>query len=168
MNSKPETRNSQLLHVTTSAHIAHARDLFQEYAASLNFDLCFQSFDKELANLPGDYAPPTGRLLLAYIDDEPAGCVALHAWSDPNLSERICEMKRLFVRPQARGHNLGRQLIDRVIAEARGIGYTHMRLDTVPGTMDRAIALYREYGFREIPPYRPNPQPGVLYFELKL
>ena len=84
----------------------------------------------------------------------------------PNAS--ICEMKRLYVRPQARGHNLGRQLIDRLHAEARAIGYTHMRLDTIRGTMDHAIALYREYGFYEIPPYRPNPQAGVLYFELQL
>lgn len=151
------------------AQIAHARTLFQEYAASLNFDLCFQSFDKELATLPGDYAPPSGRLLLAYINDEPAGCIALHGFSDAAQPEKnISEMKRLFVRPQARGHNLGRALIDRIIAQARAIGYTHMRLDTVPGTMDRAIALYREYGFYEIPPYRPNPQPGVLYFELSL
>lgn len=149
--------------------IDHARRLLQEYANALNFDLCFQSFDAELANLPGDYAPPSGRLLLAYINDEPAGCIALHSITDPTKPEhRICEMKRLYVRPQARGHNLGRQLIDRILAEARAIGYTHMRLDTIRGTMDHAIALYCEYGFHEIPPYRPNPQAGVLYLELDL
>jgi GNAT superfamily N-acetyltransferase len=169
------------------AQIAHAHTLLTEYANALDFDLCFQRFDAELANLPGDYAPPSGRLLLAYINDEPAGSIALHAWfgeTKPGVphseqGERIeaaakggiasiCEMKRLYVRPFARGHNLGRRLIDHLIAEARAIGYTHMRLDTVVGTMDAAINLYREYGFYEIPPYRPNPQPRVLYFELKL
>ena len=149
--------------------IAHARTLFQEYAASLNFDLCFQSFDKELATLPGDYAPPSGRLLLAYINDQPAGCIALHGFSDAAQPEKnISEMKRLYVRPNFRGLKLAHQLIDRLISEARSIGYTHMRLDTVVGTMDAAINLYRQYGFYEIPPYRPNPQPRVLYFELKL
>jgi putative acetyltransferase len=152
--------------------IAHAKSLLLEYANALDFDLCFQRFDAELANLPGDYAPPAGRLLLAYINDEPAGSIALHAWSDKAhptpTGHNICEMKRLYVRPSARGHNLGCQLIDRLIAEARAIGYTHMRLDTVVGTMDAAINLYRKYGFYEIPPYRPNPQPRVLYFELKL
>jgi len=166
------TTNVELLQATTPAQIAHAKSLLLEYANALDFDLCFQRFDAELANLPGDYTPPAGRLLLAYINDEPAGSIALHSWSDaahPTPSgHNICEMKRLYVRPSARGHNLGRQLIDRLISEARNIGYTHMRLDTVVGTMDKAINLYREYGFCEIPPYRPNPQPRVLYFELKL
>ena len=196
MNSTPSTRNANIVLATTPTHIAHARTLLQEYANALDFDLCFQRFDAELTNLPGDYAPPSGRLLLAYINDEPAGCIALHAWSEElaprheGRGERAasarpreqsarakplaaetwnkCEMKRLYVRPQARGHNLGHLLIDRVLAEARSIGYTHMRLDTIRGTMDHAIALYREYGFYEIPPYRPNPQAGVLYLELHL
>jgi putative acetyltransferase len=102
----------------------------------------------------------------------PPGSIALHAWSDSaHLTapdHDICEMKRLYVRPQFRGHHLAHQLIDRLIAESRVIGYTHMRLDTVVGTMDAAIKLYREYGFYEISPYRSNPQPRVLYFELKL
>ena len=169
MNSQSQTRSAQIIAATTPAHITHARTLLQEYATALNFDLCFQRFDAELANLPGDYAPPAGRLLLAYIKDEPAGSIALHSITDLTKPEyRFCEMKRLYVRPQARGYNLGRQLIDRILDEARTIGYTHMRLDTIRGTMDHAIALYREYGFYEIPPYRPNPQADVLYFELKL
>jgi len=154
-----------LLQATSPAHIAQARELFQEYAASLGFDLCFQSFDKELVELPGDYASPSGRLLLAFDDDSLAGCVALHAFENSN---EICEMKRLYVRPNFRGHRIGQQLIDAVIAAAREIGYSRMRLDTVSGTMDKAIALYRSYGFKEIPSYRLNPIEGVLYMELDL
>src|SRR5437868_11771364 len=154
-----------LLPVTTPAHITQARELFQEYASSLDFDLCFQSFQQELDELPGDYSPPSGRLLLAFHDNALAGCVALHALAG---SKTICEMKRLYVRPQFRGHHIGQQLITAVIAAAREIGYTHMRLDTVAGTMDKAIALYRGYGFQEIPSYRENPIAGVLYMELKL
>jgi putative acetyltransferase len=164
--------STQIILATTPAHIADAKSLLQEYARALNFDLCFQSFDAELANLPGDYAPPNGRLFIAYVNGESAASIALHAWSDPKHptppTHHICEMKRLYVRPQFRGHRLAHQLIERLITEARTIGYTHMRLDTVVGTMDAAINLYREHGFYEIPPYRPNPQPRVLYFELKL
>jgi ribosomal protein S18 acetylase RimI-like enzyme len=166
------TSRTEVVHAITPAHIADAKSLLQEYANALNFDLCFQSFDAELANLPGDYAPPSGRLFIAYVDSEPAASIALHAWSDPQHptlpTHNICEMKRLYVCPQFRGHHLAHQLIDRLITEARNIGYTHMRLDTVVGTMDAAINLYRQYGFYEISPYRPNPQPRVLYFELKL
>jgi ribosomal protein S18 acetylase RimI-like enzyme len=147
----------------SAGHIEQARTLFQEYAASLGFPLCFQSFDKELAGLPGDYAPPEGRLLLAEHEGKLAGCVALH-----KLSDGVCEMKRLYVRPEFRGKALGRALAESVIAEARAIGYTQMRLDTVVGKMDSAIALYRELGFREIPPYRENPIAGAIYMELKL
>ena len=140
-----------------------ARTLFTEYAESLGFSLCFQDFDKELADLPGKYSPPSGRLLLAFIDGQPVGCIALH-----RLDNKICEMKRLYVRPDFRGHKLGRILIDAVIAAAREIGYIHMRLDTVSGVMDSAIAIYRKYGFKEIPPYTVNPQPGVIYMELDI
>jgi putative acetyltransferase len=156
---------TKLVQAESTAHIAQARELFKEYAESLGFDLCFQSFEKELAELPGDYAPPSGRLLLAFYDDTLAGCVALHALES---SQSICEMKRLYVRPNFRGHRIGQQLIDAVIAAARELGYSHMRLDTVAGTMDKAIALYRSYGFKEIPSYRPNPIEGVLYMELDL
>ena len=143
--------------------LEQARQLFLEYAESLGFSLCFQSFDKEVAGLPGDYSPPNGRLLLAEQDGKVAGCVALHG-----LSDGICEMKRLYVRPEFRGKALGRALAERVIAEARAAGYSQMRLDTIVGKMDSAIALYRELGFREIQPYRENPIPGAIYMELKL
>ena len=143
--------------------IAQARELFIEYARSLNFDLCFQSFDKELAGLPGDYAPPDGRLLLAEHQSQLAGCVALH-----KLDPDICEMKRLYVRPQFRGKAIGRALAETVIAEARGIGYRRMRLDTVVPVMKDAVAMYRWLGFKEITPYRVNPIAGALYMELEL
>ena len=143
--------------------IDQARVLFQEYAASLGFHLCFQSFDKELAGLPGDYAPPDGRLLVAEHEGKVAGCVALH-----RIGDGICEMKRLYVRPEFRGKALWRALAERVIQEARAMGYMQMRLDTIVGKMDSAIALYRVLGFREVPPYRENPIVGAIYMELKL
>jgi putative acetyltransferase len=145
------------------AQIAQARELFLEYAQSLGFSLCFQNFDKELASLPGDYAPPEGRLLLAEYQGQLAGCVALH-----KLEGDICEMKRLYLRPQFRGKGLGRVLADRIIAEARQIGYSRMRLDTVEPVMKDAVAMYRRIGFREIAPYCANPIAGALYMELLL
>lgn len=147
----------------TPDEIAQVKALFLEYAASLGFSLCFQSFDQELAELPGMYAPPEGRLLLALVDGRPAGCVGLH-----KLEAGICEMKRLYARPAFRGQHLGRALAERVIADARAMGYERMRLDTVAAAMQAAVALYRRLGFREIAPYRPNPQPSVLYMELNL
>ena len=131
-----------------------------EYASSLGFSLCFQSFEQELAGLPGDYAPPQGRLLLARYGQDSAGCVALHP-----LEPGICEMKRLFVRPQFRGYGLGKALLNTVLAEARAIGYRRLRLDTVEPVMQDAVRMYRAYGFREIAPYRENPIPGALYME---
>lgn len=145
------------------AQIAQARELFLEYAKSLGFSLCFQNFDHELANLPGDYAPPEGRLLLALYTGQMAGCVAVH-----KLSAEICEMKRLYLRPQFRGKGLGRALADRIISEAREIGYRRMRLDTVEPVMKDAVAMYRKIGFREIAPYCANPIDGALYLELAL
>jgi putative acetyltransferase len=147
----------------STAQIAQARELFLEYAQSLGFSLCFQNFDKELANLPGDYAPPDGRLLLAEYEGHVAGCVALH-----KLEDRICEMKRLYLRPQFRGKGLGRALADRIIAEACQIGYSQMRLDTVEPVMKDAVAMYRRLGFREIAPYCNNPIAGALYMERRL
>jgi ribosomal protein S18 acetylase RimI-like enzyme len=152
-----------LVQTDTAVQIAQARELFLEYAKSLGFSLCFQNFDKELADLPGDYAPPEGRLLLAEYESQIAGCVALH-----KLSDEICEMKRLYLRPQFRGRGLGRILADRMIAEARQIGYKRMRLDTVEPVMKDAVGMYRKIGFREIDPYRPNPMAGTLYMELEL
>jgi len=147
----------------SAAHIVQARELFLEYAKSLGFSLCFQNFDKELANLPGDYSPPHGRLLLAEYDGQLAGCVALH-----KLEGRICEMKRLYLRPHFRGKGLGRALADRIISEARQIDYERMRLDTVEPVMKDAVAMYRRIGFREIAPYCANPIAGALYMELML
>lgn len=143
--------------------MAQIRELFLEYASSLGFSLCFQSFDKELADLPGDYAPPDGRLLLASIGGELAGCVALH-----KLESEVCEMKRLYLRPKFRGHGLGRALVERVLSEARSIGYRRMRLDTVEPVMRDAVAMYRRFGFRDIAPYRANPIEGAMYMELEL
>jgi putative acetyltransferase len=149
--------------VESPQEIASIRELFLEYAQSLGFSLCFQSFDQELADLPGDYAPPHGSLLLARHEKQPAGCVALH-----KLAPGICEMKRLYVRPQFRGNGLGRELAKKVIAEARQLGYKKLRLDTVEPVMNAAVTMYRQLGFREIPPYRQNPIEGALYMELQL
>ena len=153
----------KIVQAETPGQIEAARELFLDYARSLNFSLCFQSFDQELASLPGDYAPPQGRLLLAEFNQQLAGCVALH-----RLADGICEMKRLYVRPEFRSHRIGRRLAEAVIAEARTAGYERMRLDTVAPVMQRAVQLYRELGFYEISAYRPNPQQGTLYMELSL
>jgi putative acetyltransferase len=149
--------------VESSTQIAQARELFLEYAQSLGFSLCFQNFDQEHAGLPGDYAPPEGRLLLAECDGLLAGCVALH-----KLESSVCEMKRLYLRPQFRGQGFGRVLADRIIAEARDIGYQRMRLDTVEPVMKDAVAMYRKLGFRQVAPYRANPIAGAMYMELVL
>jgi putative acetyltransferase len=152
-----------IVQASSPAQIAQARELFLEYADSLNFSLCFQNFDEELATLPGHYAPPKGRLLLGEYDGQLAACVALQ-----ELDERSCEMKRLYLRPDFRGKGMGRVLAEHLILEARKIGYHSMRLDTVEPVMKDAVALYRRLGFREIPPYRENPNPGTLYMELDL
>jgi GNAT superfamily N-acetyltransferase len=159
----PPVGKPLLSQAESPAHIAQIRELFLEYAQSLGFSLCFQSFDKELAGLPGDYAPPHGRLLLAEYEGSPAGCVALH-----KLEPEICEMKRLYLRPQFRGKGLGRVLADAIITEARSIGYKRMRLDTVEPVMGNAVVLYRLLGFKEITPYRENPIAGAMYMELEL
>jgi GNAT superfamily N-acetyltransferase len=147
----------------SAAQVAHARELFAEYAQSLGMNLCFQNFEQELADLPGDYAPPDGRLLLADYAGQWAGCVALHKWGDG-----ICEMKRLYLRPAFRGKGLGRVLAESIIAEARAVGYQRMRLDTIEPIMKDAVEMYRKLGFREIAPYRPNPIAGAMYMELQL
>ena len=135
------------------------RALFLEYADSLGVDLCFQNFSVELAGLPGDYSPPTGALLLAWIDEKAVGCVALR-----RLDAEACEMKRLYVRPEARAHRLGRSLAEAILEKGKELGYRRMRLDTLPD-MRAAIALYESLGFRQISPYRDNPVPGALFLE---
>jgi ribosomal protein S18 acetylase RimI-like enzyme len=139
-----------------------ARTLFLEYEAGLGVDLCFQGFDAELAGLPGVYAAPAGRLLLALDGSQIAGCVAMHP-----LGDEVCEMKRLYVRPAARGGGVGRALAGAVIEAARDRGYKRMRLDTLP-QMVEAQPLYKLLGFREIEPYYENPVPGARFLELAL
>jgi len=139
-----------------------SRRLFQEYADSLGIDLCFQGFDRELAELPGSYAPPAGRLLLALVGDEPAGCIALRPLADDE-----CELKRLYVRDAHRGVGLGRRLTQEVLAAAREVGYRRVRLDTLP-SMTSAQALYRSLGFRETDAYTVNPVQGATFMALEL
>jgi putative acetyltransferase len=152
-----------IFHAENDSHISAARELFREYEAGIGVSLCFQNFEQEVNGLPGDYAAPNGRLLLATIDDQLAGCIALR-----KLAPQVCEMKRLFVRPTFRGTGLGRVLANAIIDEARKLGYTHMRLDTMPGRMDKAIALYQSLGFVEIEPYYKYPVPDAKFMELKL
>lgn len=138
------------------------RELFTEYARSIEIDLCFQSFDRELAALPGKYAPPEGRLFLALEVRQPAGCVALR-----KIDAGVCEMKRLYVRPAFRGRALGRRLANETILAAREIGYAQMRLDTL-ASMTPAIALYESLGFQRIPAYYDNPSGLAVFMELDL
>jgi putative acetyltransferase len=153
----------EIIEARTEEQLAQIKTLFLEYAESLGFSLCFQAFDEEVAGLPGMYAPPEGRLLIAYLHGEAVGCAALH-----KLEDGTCEMKRLYVRPSARGQGIGRKLSEQIIREARVIGYRRMRLDTIESQMPAAVALYRGQGFRQIPSYRPNPIPSALYMELDL
>ncbi len=148
--------------VTTQDEIEATRLMFSEYADLLGVDLCFQGFQAELDTLPGKYAPPGGILLIAVHDGAPAGCVAVR-----DLEDHVCEMKRLFVRPEFRGFGLGRQLADAAIASARELGYSIMRLDTLD-RLTEAMRMYERLGFRRIPAYYENPLPGVVYWELDL
>jgi len=152
----------EILQADTRERLEAAKGLLEEYADSLGFDLCFQDFDEELANLPGDYGPPKGRLLLAMHEDQVAGCVGLR-----EIADSICEMKRLYVRPASRRCGIGRALAEAVIAKAREIGYAAMRLDTAP-SMAEAKSLYTALGFKEISPYRNNPIEGAEFLELQL
>ncbi len=148
--------------VVGGRELAQVRELFVEYRDAVGGGICFQTFDAEVARLPGDYAAPTGRLLLARVDGAPVGCAALRS-----LEARVGEMKRLYVRPSMRGHALGRRLVERVIAESRALGHRSLRLDTLP-SMHAAQALYRALGFREIAAYHDAPVEGTKYFELAL
>jgi GNAT superfamily N-acetyltransferase len=143
--------------------LAQVRRLFRAYADWLEVDLCFQGFERELAELPGCYAPPAGRLLVAKVGGEVAGCVGLRP-----LEPGVCEMKRLWVEPGFAGRGIGRALAEAVVAAARDIGYRRMRLDTIPARMPAAQHLYAALGFREIPAYYHNPLAGVVMLELEL
>ena len=145
------------------ADLAHVRALFEEYAAWLAVDLCFQGFAEELATLPGAYAPPRGRLYVADADAGLVGCIALRPLSEPGVGE----VKRLFVRPAARGARLGEALVQRLLSDARAIGYRELRLDTL-GFMRDARKLYERLGFAERSPYYHNPLPGTVYMSIVL
>jgi putative acetyltransferase len=142
------------------------RSIFQEYAAQLGIDLCFQSFDEELAQLPWDYAPPRGSLLLALVDGEIAGCCALRPLDNVDYAN-ACEMKRLFVRKAFRGFGLGRQLVEATLDSARAMGYSCVLLDTLDD-MEAARTLYEDMGFQDIPPYYHNPIPGAHYLRASI
>lgn len=153
----------EIIKATSEEHINAVRELFLEYAKWLDFPLCFQGFDEELAGLPGKYAPPDGRLYLVLEDGKYGGCIGLR-----KFDEGICEMKRLYVRPEFRGKRIGDALIEKVILEAKKICYKKMRLDTIKERMQQAVSLYEKHGFVEIEAYYENPNPHTLYMELKL
>ena len=144
------------------ARVEDARRLLLEYVESLGVDLSFQNFEQELAEFPAGYLPPSGTLLLAHVGEGLAGSIAMRG-----LDANVCEMKRLYVRPGFRGHGVGRILAVAVIEAAKGIGYSFMRLDTLPG-MEDAQRLYAALGFHEIDAYYENPVPGTRYLELDL
>lgn len=152
----------EIIRPDSASLIEKVRELFIEYADALDFDLDFQGVDRDFPDLPGEYGPPDGCLLLALDRSRSAGCVALQ-----RFSEGICEMKRLYVRPEFRGRGIGQRLAEAIIGEAKRIGYARMRLDTVD-TMIEAITLYRSLGFKEIDPYRHNPLKGARFMELVL
>ena len=153
----------QIVQTHNDEMIEEARALFREYETWLGMDLCFQNFEQEVAELPGKYAPPSGRLYLAYVDNQLAGCIAMRT-----IGDGICEMKRLFVSDGFRGARIGVSLIGQLIEDARSEGYERMRLDTFPPKMGKAVSLYQSHGFRPIPPYYDNPHEGVLFMELDL
>ena len=152
----------QIVPVATAADLEEVRALFEEYWASFGFTPCFQNFAGEVAGLPGNYAPPRGRLALARIEGQSAGCVALRP-----IDSARCEAKRLYVRPAFRGTGAGRALIDWVIAEARAAGYREMLGDTMP-VMERALEMYRRLGFEITGPYAEEPTPGAIFLRLAL
>ena len=164
--SRSSTRISatscELVPASSAAEVAACRELFAEYQRGLGVSLCFQGFEGELAGLPGDYAPPRGRLVLALVGGRPAGCAALRP-----LFHRVAEMKRLYVRPVHRATGLGRQLALHIIGEARAIGYETLKLDTLP-QMLAAQRMYEKLGFRDTAPYNDNPVNGVRFMALDL
>ena len=153
---------ADIVEAVTPDQIQTIRDLFRQYERFLQVDLCFQHFEAELAGLPGKYAPPQGALLLALVDGQAVGCVAMRP-----LEKSTCEMKRLYVRPAHLGEGIGKQLALSIIDRARDAGYSRMRLDTLE-KLKPALGLYDQLGFRSCPAYYKNPLPGVVYLELPL
>ncbi|MBD3370891.1 GNAT family N-acetyltransferase [Candidatus Fermentibacteria bacterium] len=157
-----DSSGTRIFAADTSERLEDARLLFLEYESYLGLDLSFQDFDREVRNLPGEYGPPGGAILIAYPKGRAAGCVALKS-----LGEGICEMKRLYVRPEYRGMGLGRALSESIIRRARRMGYSRMRLDTL-SSLREAMGLYESMGFQRVEPYYDNPLPDVVYWELDL
>lgn len=153
---------TELRHLSECEDMPLVRSLFEEYAASLGFDLCFQGFDEELASLPGSYAPPAGTIIVAFDDGAAAGCVAVRPF-EPG----VCEMKRLYVKPSRRGRGIGRALAQEAISFAAAAGYELMRLDTL-ASMEAANALYRSLGFVSCRRYRKNPCDHPVFMEFRL
>ncbi len=160
--SGADASRMRVLTARSPAEVGRVRALFLEYAGGLGVDLGFEGFPEEVRSLPGAYAPPGGTLLLAAQGPEFVGCAGVRPYGS-----RDCELKRLYVRPRARGHGLGRRLLARALGFAGGAGYARMWLDTLP-TMVEAIGLYESLGFVEVPQYRPNPLPGTRYFRRDL
>jgi ribosomal protein S18 acetylase RimI-like enzyme len=156
----------RLVRAESASELDAARELMREYAGGLGIDLCFQNFEAELAGLPGEYAMPSGQLLLALVDDEIAGCGAFRALADVDHAN-ACEMKRLYVRPAFRRFGLGRVLAQALLDDARRAGYSTMLLDTLDD-MESARGLYASLGFEEVPPYYYNPIPGAHYLKVDL
>ena len=152
----------EIVHVVTADQLAEVRALFEEYWRSFGFTPCFQNFSGELAELPGSYVPPGGRLALVLVDGQSAGCAALR-----RLDDERCEFKRLYVRPQYRGMRLGRELLAWIIAEAKAAGYRQLVCDTMPAMAD-ALAMYQRAGFQRTEPYSDHPTPGAIFLRLAL
>lgn len=148
--------------VSAYEDIENVKILFREYVNMLGINLDFQDFENELNTLPGKYSSPKGRIYIAYYNDKLAGCIALRSFE-----KNSCEMKRLFVRPEFRGHNIGGLLVDKIISDAKEIGYEFMFLDTLT-SLKSAVSLYKKKGFQEVNPYYDNPLDDVLYFKLNL
>ena len=158
MDAPPPT----IIQAATSEEISHARELFREYGATPDFCVCFKGFEEEIQSLPGIYAPPDGRLLLAYLDGAAAGCIGFR-----KMEPGICEIRRLYVQPQFRGQRLGRRLAEEILVQAHTAGYKKACLGTLP-VMKEAIALYQSLGFVRVTPYKENALEGALYMELAL
>lgn len=153
----------EIIEAKSGNEISAVRDLFIEYAEWLDVSLCFQNFDEELATLPGRYAPPEGRLYLVKSNGKYTGCAGLR-----KIDDGICEMKRLYLKPEMRGSGIGKKLVQLLIDEARDIGYKSMRLDTIKEKMPNAVDIYEKFGFKKIDKYYDNPNPHTLFMELVL